>query len=273
MLVAHFIVLHVLLLAASAAFTRQACWQRNCLTRNDAGALCFVPSARKDPMHTCKDDILAQLLSTHVNSTFGVSIAYYNERASLVGTSSFLVANTSPLPLFVCMSGRDAQDGAPRTLCRLAVHDDDVLEVEAHTRECWIDVGQRVATDGCYTPTHVPSTSKPTRKSRYSVVGVYSTAPSFVLFCALAVVLGGCTVAVRYRSARANFLSAAGRMGGRWSKRAILATANVLPRARPLTSAFLILLSFTIPGFDAYGQASTATELSVPCHPGSRLPC
>ncbi|KZW01627.1 hypothetical protein EXIGLDRAFT_717211 [Exidia glandulosa HHB12029] len=235
MLVAHFIVLHVLLLAASAAFTRQACWQRNCLTRNDAGALCFVASANGQTGRPCHDDVLVGILRAHLGSNVGLSIAYYDDQAILLGASTWPIPLPATSPLFVCMSGRRTDaDGAYRTLCRLAVHDDDVFSITAHARECSMDVAQQVVTDGCYNSARTVNGTDNSSAGK-SPLDKPSVQHSFFVLsdvASVAGIVGGivgiCAAVMRYRTLCAKFLARAGNKLGRWAAQLILAIAGIL---------------------------------------------
>ncbi|KZV92541.1 hypothetical protein EXIGLDRAFT_71417 [Exidia glandulosa HHB12029] len=134
-----------------ARFTTPGCWQRNCLVQNDAGTLC-LQAAYNGPMKKCTDAVLSLLLDVHINSKIGLSIAYYDELGSFLGPTIWPVPNPLPFTVFVCMTGRRSDtSGGHRTLCRTALHDDDIHHAAAHIRECAVELPQRFVSDGCYT--------------------------------------------------------------------------------------------------------------------------
>ncbi|KZV81367.1 hypothetical protein EXIGLDRAFT_385060 [Exidia glandulosa HHB12029] len=144
---------------ALARFTTPGCWQRNCLVQNDAGALC-VQAAYNGAPTTCNDKVLSRLLDVHVHSKIGLSIAYYDERGHILAPAIWPVPAPLPFPVYVCMSGRrsDANDHY-RTLCRTALHDDDVYNASAYDRVCAVERPQGFVSDGCYSVNAVPSTN------------------------------------------------------------------------------------------------------------------
>lgn len=135
-------------------FTYRACWRRNCILHNDADTVCFDSSDNGASVPPCADATLLALLDTHVNSSIGLSIAYYDETGYFLGPSTWSVPSPLPFPIYVCMSGRrtDVEGPAYRTICRTAMYDDDIRVADAHRRECTVPVPQDVVTDGCYNP-------------------------------------------------------------------------------------------------------------------------
>ncbi|KZW01639.1 hypothetical protein EXIGLDRAFT_717222 [Exidia glandulosa HHB12029] len=135
-------------------FYYRACWRRNCVLHNDADTVCFDSSDNGADTPPCDDATLLNLLSTHVHSPIGLSIAYYDERGAFLGPSTWSVPDPLPFPIFVCMSGRrtDVEGPLYRTICRTAMHDNDTREADAHRRECSASVPQKIVTDGCYNP-------------------------------------------------------------------------------------------------------------------------
>ncbi|KZW01637.1 hypothetical protein EXIGLDRAFT_829856 [Exidia glandulosa HHB12029] len=145
-------------LLAPATFTVPGCWQQNCLVQNDAGTLCLRPSYNGVPNGNCNDVVLMQLLDIHVHSSAGFSVAYYDERGSILGHTIWPVPTPLPFPVFVCMSGRrNDLDNGFRTLCRTALHDNDIRNPSAHARECAMEVPQLIVSDGCYTAPPKPA--------------------------------------------------------------------------------------------------------------------
>ncbi|KZW01634.1 hypothetical protein EXIGLDRAFT_717216 [Exidia glandulosa HHB12029] len=134
-------------------FTTEACWQRNCLVKNDAGTLCLHTAYNGAIATACDDSVLSSLLAAHINSTIGLSIAYYNEHAQFLGPTIWPVPQPLPYTIYVCMSGprvdRDGQQGH-RTLCRTALHDNDIRDADSHAHECVVESAQAFVTDGCY---------------------------------------------------------------------------------------------------------------------------
>lgn len=145
-------------------FTYRACWRRNCILHNDADTVCFDSSDNGLSTPPCDDKVLLTLLDTHINSSVGLSIAYYDEVGNFLGPSTWSVPQPLPWPIFVCMSGRmtDVEGPAYRTICRSALHDDDIRVADAHKRECSVPDPQIVVTDGCYIP---PSKARSTPSS------------------------------------------------------------------------------------------------------------
>ncbi|KZV78629.1 hypothetical protein EXIGLDRAFT_708933 [Exidia glandulosa HHB12029] len=152
-------------LSTSAKFTTPGCWQRNCLVQNDAGTLCLQP-AFNALSRRCNDTVLTRLLDVHIHSKVGRSTAYYKEDGSFLGSTVWPIP-TTPLPytVFVCMSGRRMDDSnAYRTLCRLALHDDDIDNALVHDRECAVEVPQDFVSDGCYTTPPASAAGNPLDK-------------------------------------------------------------------------------------------------------------
>ncbi|KZV92536.1 hypothetical protein EXIGLDRAFT_718209, partial [Exidia glandulosa HHB12029] len=139
---------------ALAKFTTPGCWGRNCLVQNDAGALCLQAKNDEAPS-ACSDEILLRLLDVHVHSNIGLSIAYYDERGHFLGPTIWPVPAPLPFAVYVCMTGRRSDDnGRYRTLCRTALHDDDVYNASAYDRACAVERPQTFVSDGCYTVPH-----------------------------------------------------------------------------------------------------------------------
>lgn len=142
-----FMQLHV----SGAAIVTSGCWRGDCLTRNDVGAICFVPRSATVALPTsCTNDPLSNLLRIHIDSSVAFSVAYYNEYGEYLGSANWSLPLPLSIPVFLCMSGsRHDVAQSYRTVCRTALHDDDQLDASAHIQECAIDAGQNLVRDGC----------------------------------------------------------------------------------------------------------------------------
>jgi len=136
-----------------AAFTThdQACWRRNCIVRTDAGTLCFEPQENGIYQGECTDGFLKNLTGTHLDSTVGRSIVYYDDKARFLGAATWSIPPSMSDPVFVCMSGRRMDDPKKyRTICRRADGDDDMHSAAVHAVECVVDKKPRLNNDGCF---------------------------------------------------------------------------------------------------------------------------
>lgn len=228
-------VLVALLAAAAAEFTEQGCWQRNCLVRNDAGTLCFIASANGIPSAECSDRVLARVLQTHLSSNIGLSIAYYDQRAHFLCSVTWPVPSPLPFPIYVCMSGRRADIDGHRTVCRMALRDDDVRSPEAHDQECAVEAGQVVVTDGCYAPAAFPPDAVDQKDTQRSTSFLDSPVLVHMFFVLSAVLTVAALVSagLKYRKHVSWMLSRAGTKSARASRLAVGAVVSVVARRLP----------------------------------------
>ncbi|KAH7099484.1 hypothetical protein BKA62DRAFT_307625 [Auriculariales sp. MPI-PUGE-AT-0066] len=122
---------------ALAAFSGEpkACWQRNCIIRNDAGTICLEADYNGIAPSKCADPFLQTLIEKHHDSRAGRSISYYDDEAGLLGAATWRVPSPLGFPVFVCMMGQRVDDpSVDRTICRGAMHDDDMEDHHAHVR-------------------------------------------------------------------------------------------------------------------------------------------
>ncbi|KAH7099481.1 hypothetical protein BKA62DRAFT_709708 [Auriculariales sp. MPI-PUGE-AT-0066] len=135
-----------------AAFSGEpkACWQRNCVTRNDAGTVCFEADYNGIPSSTCANSTLQRLIDSHVYNNIGRSIVYYDEQARVLGAAMWPVPASTISNIFVCMTGERVDvPGIDRTICRLALRDNDMEEGAAHLHECVVDLPSTPHTTWC----------------------------------------------------------------------------------------------------------------------------
>ncbi|KZW01623.1 hypothetical protein EXIGLDRAFT_691679 [Exidia glandulosa HHB12029] len=198
-------ILALLFLLATAVvgeLTEHACWQRNCLIRNDAGTLCFVSSANGIPPTQCEDPVVVHVLEAHINSDIGLSIAYYDQRARFLGSITWPVPSPLPFQIYVCSSGRRGDVGAYRT---------------PGGPRARVEYAQTVVADGCY----IPASANPPSEQKSNTSFLDSPVVVHMFF-----VLGGILTtaslvagAVRYRASLRWILGHIGAKATRGSKR------------------------------------------------------
>jgi len=146
-----------------ASFTRHSQWKMDEIDQTLAGAWCFKPGPSPSIARDCTNHNLSTLLDGHVKNDrgLGLSIVYYDlHDGSVLGGAGWFRWEHVALPIAVCMSGAVTGVGsAYRTICRLAMENDDHDRELVHEQECSIDLPQRHVIDCCYEP--------PPRKRRF----------------------------------------------------------------------------------------------------------
>ncbi|KZW01640.1 hypothetical protein EXIGLDRAFT_760564 [Exidia glandulosa HHB12029] len=174
---------------ATANFTFPDCWEKGCVVKSGGDTWCFIPIGHLDGYQlACTNNWVLRVLMTHLNSTHGSSIAYYDDQTQFLGPATWVMPTPVQFPIFVCMTG---QRGAAftnatqrfRTVCRAALHDNDMGNTTAHAEECVVDLGQLARGDAC-SPDHglaSPTASK-TRAMVPSASGLDNPVLQHVVF-------------------------------------------------------------------------------------------